>query len=124
MEAFFSSVKSFTPASCSTGDSDGSDPDFSYASVSFRVSILLASTSGWLNALIPITDPATAAKQTVHMVLHGEVVSRTGKAVNHPVDTLCLHGDEPSAIAVGQACRQALEEAGVKIVTLPEMNLN
>jgi len=71
-----------------------------------------------------ITDPAAAAKQAVHMVLHGEVISRTGKAVKHPVDTLCLHGDEPTAIAVGQACRRALEEAGVKLVTLPKMNLS
>jgi len=71
-----------------------------------------------------IKDPATAAKQTVHMVLHGEVISRNGKAVKHPVDTLCLHGDEPTAITVGQACRKALEEAGIKLVTLPEMNLN
>src|SRR5436190_17355224 len=70
-----------------------------------------------------ITDPKAAAEQTVHMVLHGEVISRDGKPVKHPVDTLCLHGDEPTAVAVGQACRAALEQAGVKIVPLPEMVL-
>jgi UPF0271 protein len=36
---------------------------------------------------------------------------------------LCLHGDEPSAVAAARAVRQGLEAAGVKIVTLPEMNL-
>src|SRR5215216_4965508 len=68
-----------------------------------------------------ITEPDAAAKQTVHMALHGEVISRNGKAVKHPVETLCLHGDEPTAIAVGQACRKALEDAGVKVVPLTEM---
>src|SRR5262249_14176311 len=71
-----------------------------------------------------VTVPKAAAEQTGQMVLHGEVISRNGKAVKHPVDTLCLHGDEPTAIAVGQACRQALEQAGVRIVPLPEMTLN
>ena len=76
------------------------------------------------NADAMITDPAAAAKQTVQMALHGEVISRNGKAVKHPVDTLCLHGDEPTAVAVGQACRKALEAAGVKVVPLTEMKLD
>jgi UPF0271 protein len=70
-----------------------------------------------------ITDPAVAAKQVVRMVLEGEVVSRNGRSVKHQVDSLCVHGDESSAIAVAQACRKALEDAGVKILTLPEMKL-
>jgi 5-oxoprolinase (ATP-hydrolysing) subunit A len=76
------------------------------------------------NADAMITDPAAAARQTVQMALHGEVISRNGKAVKHPVDTLCLHGDEPTAVAVGQACRKALEAAGVKVVPLTEMKLD
>jgi 5-oxoprolinase (ATP-hydrolysing) subunit A len=76
------------------------------------------------NADAMITDPVAAARQTVQMALHGEVISRDGKAVKHPVDTLCLHGDEPTAVAVGQACRKALEAAGVKVVPLTEMKLD
>jgi 5-oxoprolinase (ATP-hydrolysing) subunit A len=68
-----------------------------------------------------IKDPAAAAKQAVHIAVNGEVISRNGKAVAHQVHTLCLHGDEPTAIAVGTAVRKGLEDAGVKIVTLPEM---
>jgi UPF0271 protein len=71
-----------------------------------------------------ITDPETAARQTVQMALHGEVISRNGKVVKHPVDTLCLHCDEPTAVAVGQACRKALEAAGVKVVPLTEMKFD
>ena len=46
--------------SSKNGDSAGNVPVFSYSTVSLRVSILLASTSGWLKALMPITEPATA----------------------------------------------------------------
>ena len=67
-------------------------------------------------------DPAAVAKQVVHMVLHGEVISRNGKPVKHPVDSLCVHGDEPTAITTAQAARKGLEDAGVKIVPLTEMN--
>jgi UPF0271 protein len=68
-----------------------------------------------------ITDPDAAAEQAVRMVLQGEVIARNGALVKHEVDTLCVHGDEPTAVAVAQACRRALEQAGVNIVTLPEL---
>src|SRR5262249_25648243 len=68
-----------------------------------------------------ITDPTTAAAQVVRMVRDGEVVSRSGKVIAHRVDTLCVHGDEPTAVAIAAACRRALEDAGIGIVTLPEM---
>jgi UPF0271 protein len=70
-----------------------------------------------------IKDPAVVAKQVVHMVINGEVISRNGKSVKHQVDTLCVHGDEATGVAVAQAARKALEDAGVKIVPLPEMTL-
>ena len=31
------------------------------------------------------------------MVLDGEIVSRTGKVLKVEVDTVCVHGDEPTA---------------------------
>ena len=43
-----------------TGCSAGSSPVFSKAPVSSRVLILAASTSGWLNGLMPMIAPATA----------------------------------------------------------------
>jgi UPF0271 protein len=36
-------------------------------------------------------------------------------------DSLCIHGDEPTAVPVALACRKALEASGVQIVTIPEM---
>ena len=70
-----------------------------------------------------IHDPAVAAERVVHMVVNGEIISRTGKRIPQHIDTLCVHGDEPTAIALAGAVRAALEAAGVKIVPLPEMAL-
>ena len=70
-----------------------------------------------------IKDPKVAAKQVVDMVVNGVIISRNGKRIEQRVDTLCVHGDEATGVATARAAREALEAAGVKIVTLPEMNL-
>ena len=70
-----------------------------------------------------IRDPKLAAERVVRMVLDGEVTSRQGKKIKRRVDSLCIHGDEPTAVAVATAARDALIAAGVKVVPLPEMQL-
>ena len=57
------------------------------------------------------------------MVLDEEIVSRNGKRLKVRLDTLCVHGDEPTGVIVARAARQGLEAAGVRVVTLPEMTL-
>jgi len=37
------------------------------------------------------------------------------------VDTLCVHGDEPTSILVAGGVRSALEQAGIAVVPLAEM---
>ncbi|MEO7399655.1 MAG: LamB/YcsF family protein [Polaromonas sp.] len=71
-----------------------------------------------------IKDPVVAAQQVVHMVVEGEIVSRNGKRIKRRVDSLCVHGDEPTALALAAAVRAGLEAAGVKIVPLTEMKLD
>jgi len=66
-------------------------------------------------------DPETAAAQALRMVTNGVVVTRSGKLVPIAVDTVCIHGDEPTGVAVATAVRKALEGAGVRIVTLPAL---
>lgn len=68
-----------------------------------------------------IKDPELAAARTVRMVLDGEIVSVNGTKMPTAFDSLCIHGDEPTAIAVAQACCAALREAGVELVSIPEM---
>jgi UPF0271 protein len=71
-----------------------------------------------------IHDPELVAQRVVHMVLNDEIMSRNGKPLKVALDTLCVHGDEPTGVIVARAARQGLEAAGVRVVPLPEMNLS
>ena len=68
-------------------------------------------------------DPEEIKNRVVNMVVNDEIVSRNGKRLKVHLDTLCVHGDEPSGVIVARAARQGLEAAGVQVVTLPEMAL-
>ena len=70
-----------------------------------------------------IHDPKIATENAVRMSVEGEIISRNGKSIRRRVDSVCVHGDEPTAVAVAKAVRQGLEEAGVTVVPLTEMNL-
>jgi UPF0271 protein len=69
-----------------------------------------------------LKDPKLVQEQVVRMVTEGEIVSRNGKLIKTQVDSLCVHGDEPTAISTARAAREGLESAGVKVVTLTEMS--
>ena len=71
-----------------------------------------------------LKDPAAAVKQVVNQVVNGEIISRNGKVLQRRVDTLCVHGDEPTAVALARAVREGLEAAGVKVVPLTEMKFS
>jgi 5-oxoprolinase (ATP-hydrolysing) subunit A len=40
------------------------------------------------------------------------------------VHSICVHGDEPTGVAVARSVREGLEKAGVKLVPLTEMSLD
>ena len=71
-----------------------------------------------------LKDPKAVQDQVVRMVLEGEILSRTGNRIKTKVDTLCVHGDEPTAISTARAAREALEAAGVQVVPLTEMSFD
>ena len=58
-----------------------------------------------------IEDPDAAAQQAVSLAA-GEVISGSGKRLKFEVDTLCIHGDEPGAVDLATAVRNALHHAG------------
>jgi 5-oxoprolinase (ATP-hydrolysing) subunit A len=66
-------------------------------------------------------DPEVALAQCVSMVRDGTIVSRQGSRVAITAETICVHGDEPTAVALAGRVRQGLEAAGCRIVTIPEM---
>jgi UPF0271 protein len=65
-----------------------------------------------------IVDPALAAAQAVSIVKNRRATSAEGEAVPIEADTLCLHGDNPRAVDIAWAVRQALEGAGITIRAL------
>jgi len=71
-----------------------------------------------------LKDPEVVKERVVNMVLNDEILSRNGKRLRVRLDTLCVHGDEPTGVIVARAARQGLEAAGVRVVTLPEMALS
>ena len=70
-----------------------------------------------------LKDPQAAGEAALRMVRDGEIVALSGKRIKVKVDTLCIHGDEASGVAVGRGIRSTLEEAGIAVVPLPDMNL-
>ena len=70
-----------------------------------------------------IKEPEIVRERVVNIVLNDEIVSRNGKKLKLRLDTLCVHGDEPTGVIVARAARAALEAAGVRVVPLPEMTL-
>jgi UPF0271 protein len=69
-----------------------------------------------------ITEPGRAVKQVMTFMEQGAIVSRSGKKLAARIHTLCVHGDEPSGVAVVTAVREALEKNGVRVVPLPELS--
>ncbi|MGI9355504.1 MAG: LamB/YcsF family protein [Rhizobiaceae bacterium] len=68
-----------------------------------------------------IHDADVAAERVVKMVTEQTITARSGKKLDIAFDSLCVHGDEASAVQVARRSRDALEAAGVEIVPLPQM---
>ncbi len=64
-------------------------------------------------AVLDTTDAQVA--QACRLVLHDEVVTCSGAVLAYPIQTLCLHGDTPGAVAAATAIRRALEAEGVDV---------
>ncbi|MEQ6249352.1 5-oxoprolinase subunit PxpA [Sulfitobacter sp. HNIBRBA3233] len=64
-----------------------------------------------------IHDPEIAGKRMVEMVKAGAIITDSGKHIPTAVDTICLHGDTPTAVQIAQQVRKALEAAGITLQT-------
>jgi UPF0271 protein len=62
-----------------------------------------------------IEDEDRAVAQALGMVEQGSVTSLSGKRVPVAPDTLCLHGDQPDAVAFAKALRQAFAGRGIAV---------
>ena len=69
-----------------------------------------------------IKDAAQAVEHVRRMVDEQAIYSTSGKRIPCRVDSICVHGDGPTAVMVSKAVREGLETAGIRIVPLTEMS--
>src|ERR1700741_3976164 len=60
-------------------------------------------------------DAKAIAERVVRMVQDGAVVSVTGKVIKMRTDTVCIHGDNPSAVEIARGVRKALKDGGIEV---------
>lgn len=68
-----------------------------------------------------IHDKEIAIARTVQMVTQGTVETATGKIINIKADSICVHGDNPSALEFVKNIRETLEKNGVTICNLTQL---
>ena len=67
-----------------------------------------------------IKDPAQVAQRALLMAKEGRVKATDGTEIELKAETLCVHGDNPSAVDLVRSIRQTLEAEGVAVKSLSE----
>jgi len=62
-----------------------------------------------------IEDETKAVAQALAMIEEGQVTAQSGKRVPVAPDTLCLHGDQPGAVAFARALRASFKQRGIEL---------
>ncbi len=62
-----------------------------------------------------IHDPEKAAKQAVTIVKEGYVIAHDGSKFHVKPETLCVHGDTPTALSILQKIREEFKKASIEI---------
>jgi UPF0271 protein len=65
-----------------------------------------------------LQDASQAAEQAVRIARDGRVIAHSGREIPVQAETLCIHGDTPTALTIAGAIRQALADAGVEVAPL------
>jgi len=63
-------------------------------------------------------DAEIAAPRILKMLEAGAIIAESGAHIPCQIDTICLHGDTPGAVAMARGIRQHLTNAGVTIARL------
>lgn len=62
-----------------------------------------------------IEDPQRVAERAVLMAREHTIVALDGSKIEVAADSLCVHGDSPTAVETAKAVRRALREAGIEV---------
>ncbi|MDG1472110.1 MAG: LamB/YcsF family protein [Ascidiaceihabitans sp.] len=62
-----------------------------------------------------IHDASIAGQRMVDMVQAQAIITESGKHIPTPIDTICLHGDGPTAVQMAHAVRDALVAENINV---------
>ena len=62
-----------------------------------------------------IHDAAQAASRVIAMVEAGALITVSGAKLKTPIDSVCVHGDTPDAVAAARTVRERLKAAGATV---------
>ena len=62
-----------------------------------------------------IHDAAIAGPRIARMVKEGAIITESGKRIPTRIDTICLHGDGPTAVPIARSVRESLGAEGIDV---------
>ncbi|MGH6817338.1 MAG: LamB/YcsF family protein [Methylovirgula sp.] len=62
-----------------------------------------------------LDDPEAIAVRVLAMLKEAAVIAASGKRVPTGIDSICVHGDTPNAVALAAALRRRIVEAGISL---------
>jgi 5-oxoprolinase (ATP-hydrolysing) subunit A len=62
-----------------------------------------------------LQDAEVVAERVLAMVSEGALIAASGQRIPVPIDSICVHGETPNAVAMARAVREKLEAAGVEL---------
>ena len=65
-----------------------------------------------------IKDPKVAAERALRMAKEGKIITTDGSVLAMQIDTICVHGDNPSAVELVKNIRSAIEGEGIQVVPM------
>ncbi len=65
-----------------------------------------------------IKDPNVAAERALRMAKEGKIVTTDGSVLEMRIDTICVHGDNPSAVELVRTIRSSIEAEGISVVPM------
>jgi UPF0271 protein len=68
-----------------------------------------------------IHDAEVAAERVIRMIGDGAIMSRSGKRLPSRIDSVCVHGDTPGAVAMARRLREKLTQGGIKLASMAEV---
>ncbi len=68
-----------------------------------------------------ITDPEEAAQQALSIATTGTVTAHDGTRVRVEAESICIHGDTPTAPEIARRVRHKLQEVGIPVLPLAQI---